>query len=138
MSPTARSLSWLRREGFIVAVVEKWNPFAGIRQDVWGIADVLACHPRDRLILLVQTTSASNVSHRLQKARARPELAHAHRYLECGRHTPFLPMVGETSAAWHFGSVSSTRESKFHAMRLCLLMAYNCFLLKYLGRYVIS
>jgi hypothetical protein len=75
VSPTGRTLNWLRREGFIVAVVEKWNPFAGIRQDVWGIADVLACHPRDRLILLVQTTSASNVSHRLQKARARPELA---------------------------------------------------------------
>jgi hypothetical protein len=43
--------------------------------DAFGIGDVLAAHPHDKRILLVQATSASNAAHRLAKAKARPELA---------------------------------------------------------------
>jgi hypothetical protein len=74
-SPTQRSLGLLRQQGFLCAVVESWVPRLLIRRDLFGVADVLAVHPRDRLFLLVQTTTAAHLAHRLAKARARPELA---------------------------------------------------------------
>jgi hypothetical protein len=75
MSPTARTLAFLRRAGYLAAVVEHWIPGANVRKDLFGVADVLAVHPRDRLFLLVQATTADHVAHRLRKTRARPELA---------------------------------------------------------------
>src|SRR5438445_13003296 len=74
MSPTARSLAFLRRLGFTAAVVERWLPHVGVRSDLFGFADVLAVHARDRLFLLAQVTTAANTAARLAKARARPEL----------------------------------------------------------------
>ena len=75
MTPTSRSLAFLRREGFTVAVVEKWIPKLNVRADLWHFGDVLAVHPVRREFLIVQTTSAANVSSRLTKARGCPELA---------------------------------------------------------------
>ena len=74
-SPTARTLDLLRREGFIAAVVEKWLPRVNLRQDVWGFGDVLAANPVNRVVLLIQATTADNVAHRLAKAKGKPELA---------------------------------------------------------------
>jgi hypothetical protein len=74
-SPTSRSLAYLRGRGFLAAVVESWISGAGVRRDLFGFADLLAIHPRDRLFLLVQTTTADHVAHRLAKAKRRPELA---------------------------------------------------------------
>lgn len=56
-SPTQRSLAHLRSLGYRVAVVERWNPHARIRQDLFGVLDLLAV--RDGEILGVQTTNAS-------------------------------------------------------------------------------
>jgi hypothetical protein len=56
-------------------VVERWLPHAHVRRDLFGFADVLAVHPRDRLFLLVQATTVDHVAGRLTKAKARPELA---------------------------------------------------------------
>jgi hypothetical protein len=67
-------LAFLRRLGFVADVVERWLPHAGVRRDLFGFADVLAVHPRDRVILLVQATTADHVANRLAKAKARPEL----------------------------------------------------------------
>jgi hypothetical protein len=75
MSPTARSLTWLRDRGFIADVTERWVPHINRRRDLFGFADLLAAHPRDGLIMLVQVTSVAHVAHRLAKAKARPELA---------------------------------------------------------------
>ena len=75
VSPTARSLAFLRRSGFIAAAVERWLAQAGIRQDLWQFGDILAAHPVRREILIVQATTLGHVAHRLAKARARPELA---------------------------------------------------------------
>jgi hypothetical protein len=36
MSPTQRSLAHLRRLGYQARVVERWNPFARVRQDLFG------------------------------------------------------------------------------------------------------
>jgi len=64
-TPTQRSLAHLRADGWQVAIVEHWNPFARIRQDLFGVLDLLAV--RDGVTLGVQTTSGSNVSARVKK-----------------------------------------------------------------------
>ena len=65
MTPTQRSLDKLRKEGYLVAITEHWNPHAGIRQDMWGFCDLLAI--RENEILAVQTTSISNMNARVEK-----------------------------------------------------------------------
>lgn len=65
MSPTALTLRHLRAQGYTAEVVEKWNPHARIRQDLFGIIDVIAV--RDGETLGVQTTSAGNVAARIRK-----------------------------------------------------------------------
>ena len=62
-SPTQRSLAHLRALGYRVAIVERWNPFARIRQDLFGVLDLLAV--KDGEILGVQVTSGSNVAARI-------------------------------------------------------------------------
>lgn len=68
MSPTQRSLAHLKELGYHAQVVEKWNPFAKVRQDLFG-ADVLALK-LGQPILAVQATSASNHAARRTKLEA--------------------------------------------------------------------
>ncbi len=45
LSPTQRTLRSLRQEGYIVGIVERFNPYAGkfgITQDLFGIIDIIA------------------------------------------------------------------------------------------------
>lgn len=66
LSPTQLTLRHLREQGWpAVQVVEVWNPHARIRQDLFGVVDVLAVGPGGTLA--VQTTSASNVPARVRK-----------------------------------------------------------------------
>jgi hypothetical protein len=68
VNPTERTLQRLRKEGWQVAVVEKWLKQPGMafgrRIDVWGIGDLLACRPATEdcpaVTALVQVTSASS------------------------------------------------------------------------------
>lgn len=64
-SPTQLSLAALRAEGYTAQVVERWNPYARIRQDLFGFVDIVAI--RDGETLGVQTTSASCMSARVRK-----------------------------------------------------------------------
>jgi hypothetical protein len=64
-SPTQRSLKHLRDAGYLVAITERWNPFAKIRQDLFGFVDLIAI--RGNETLAVQTTSGSNVAARVEK-----------------------------------------------------------------------
>ena len=66
-SPTSRTLAVLREQGYTVAIGEKWNPHARIRQDLFGFIDILAIK-RDET-LAVQAT-ASGVSDRIKKIMA--------------------------------------------------------------------
>ncbi len=64
MTPTALTLRYLRRAGFVADVVERFLPGfgergQGIRRDWCHFGDLLACHPRERRIVLVQTTALS-------------------------------------------------------------------------------
>ena len=66
-SPTQRSLKLMRDQGYLCAIVEHWNAFARIRQDLYGFVDVLCI--KDGKTVAVQTTSYSNVSARIKKIR---------------------------------------------------------------------
>ena len=65
MSPTQRSLAHLKALGYQARVVEKWNPFAKVRQDLFG-GDVLALKLGSP-VLVVQATSGSHHSARRTK-----------------------------------------------------------------------
>lgn len=64
-SPTQRTLNELRKRGYTVAIVERWNPHAKIRQDLFGWMDIIAI--RENEILGVQATSYTNHSARMRK-----------------------------------------------------------------------
>jgi hypothetical protein len=82
MSPTQRSLAWLRRRGATAAVVERYNPHAKRRVDLFGFIDLVALDGGQG-VLGIQTTSADHVSHRL--AKLREECAEAmERWLNAG------------------------------------------------------
>lgn len=55
----------MRDAGYLAAVVEKFNHHAKVRQDLFGVVDVLAIGPDGTLA--VQATSYSNVSSRVRK-----------------------------------------------------------------------
>lgn len=65
MTPTSRTLKYLRDDGWTAEVVEKWIPGANIRKDLFGFIDVMAI--RDDETLAVQVTSGGNVSARIKK-----------------------------------------------------------------------
>ena len=65
--PTQRSLERARKAGQLAGVVERWNPHARIRQDLFGFLDLLVVDPERPGVLGVQATSASNVSSRVRK-----------------------------------------------------------------------
>ena len=64
MTPTQRSLIYLREQGYLCEIVEKWNSFTKTRKDLWGWCDILAI--REGEILAVQVTAAG-VSSRIKK-----------------------------------------------------------------------
>ena len=71
-SPTQRTLKHLRDAGYYAAIVEHFNPFVKIRQDLFGIGDIVAVHVEHPGVLMVQCTSASNMSSRVKKILAAP------------------------------------------------------------------
>jgi len=73
VSPTQRTLKRLKESGEypLVQVVEKWNPWAKIRQDLFGIIDILAIDIKGNTIGL-QVTSYSNISSRVRKITESP------------------------------------------------------------------
>lgn len=67
-SPTTRTLALLRKQGYTAGVVEKWNSHAKIRQDLFGILDIVAVGNGETIG--VQCTSYPNVSARVNKIEA--------------------------------------------------------------------
>jgi hypothetical protein len=64
----------LRDHGYTVAVVEHYNAFAHVRQDLFGCIDIVAIAPNIPGVLGVQTTTASNLSARITKATTIPAI----------------------------------------------------------------
>ena len=91
VTPTQRALKYARDNGYMAAVVERWNPHAKIRQDLFGMFDLLIC--TDWQTIGVQVTSRSNAAKRRQKIEESdllaPWCAAAHRSVEVwsyGKH----------------------------------------------------
>lgn len=65
MTPTQLTLKEMRQRGYSCWIVEHWNSFARIRQDLFGIVDVLCIGHGETIA--IQCTSYSNVSARVAK-----------------------------------------------------------------------
>jgi hypothetical protein len=74
-SPTARTLTALRAEGWTVAVSESWVPHAKVRRDLFAAFDVVAVRADRQGVLGVQTTSRTNHAARRSKLLANPAVA---------------------------------------------------------------
>jgi hypothetical protein len=72
-SPTQRSFERLRAQGFLPQTIERWNPHAKVRNDLFGFIDVLAIRKGE--ILGVQATSRDDVSHRAAKIADHPNVS---------------------------------------------------------------
>lgn len=66
-SPTARSKALMEGRNYHVEIVERWIPGANIRKDLLGFGDLLCIHRETGDTVIVQTTSASNFSARINK-----------------------------------------------------------------------
>ena len=71
LSPTQLTLRWLRERGDACQVVERWNQWAKIRQDLFGFIDIVSLS--DDGIVGIQATSGSNHSARRNKVLASQE-----------------------------------------------------------------
>jgi hypothetical protein len=71
-SPTSRSLRWLRDQGWLPEIVERFLHVPGIRRDCFGCFDILAVRTNPNAVLLVQVTSRANVGARVKKIRRSP------------------------------------------------------------------
>jgi hypothetical protein len=71
-SPTERTLKALREGGAIARVVERWNPYARKRQDLFGqdIQAIQGCK-----LIGVQSTSGAHHADHVTKAITNPEVA---------------------------------------------------------------
>lgn len=65
VSPTQRSLKKLRDEGYLCRIVEHWNPFARIRQDLFGFIDILCV--KNNEVVGVQSCSGVDFNKRVTK-----------------------------------------------------------------------
>ena len=66
-SPKTLSMHALKARGFIVADVEKIVPYHFIKQDLFGMFDLLAIHPETGEVLAAQPTDLTSVSKRVDK-----------------------------------------------------------------------
>ena len=70
-SPTQRSLKLMRERGYLCQVVEHFNMFAHIRQDLFGFIDILCL--KENETVAIQCTS-TGVSERVQKIADSPHV----------------------------------------------------------------
>ena len=75
VSPTQRALAHCKKQGWTAQVVEKWNPFAHVRKDLFGVIDLVVLDGKGGGPLGVQVTAGSAHAARRTKALAEPRLA---------------------------------------------------------------
>lgn len=80
---TSRSLSYLRKNGYIAGVVEQNVRYPSrelqgktvtFKRDLFGFADILAVRQEDRCVTFVQTTTSSHQADRIQKIAGIPHV----------------------------------------------------------------
>jgi hypothetical protein len=85
ISPTSRTLKYIRSQGWVVDTVERFNPYAGKfgqRKDMFGFGDLIAM--AENSIIAIQSCGQAFAAHD-KKILEDPEVApHARMWLECG------------------------------------------------------
>lgn len=72
-SPTQRTLAHCRAQGWPVQVVERWNPHAKVRVDLFGVIDLVAITPTG--LLGIQACAGASHAARRDKILAEPRAA---------------------------------------------------------------
>ena len=70
-SPTQRTMNFFRKKGWTASVVEYWNAAAQQSVDFLGFGDVFVFDEERHKKLLLQVTSYSNVSARVNKIKTK-------------------------------------------------------------------
>ena len=65
--PGQRTLNLMRKRGYTIQVVERYNIFSRKRHDLFGFIDFVAIKPGHLGVVGIQTTSRSNLSSRVHK-----------------------------------------------------------------------
>lgn len=71
---TQRSCQTLKKDGYIYQIVERWNSYAKIRVDLFGVIDIVAVKADITGVLGVQSTSTDHIMDRIRKALAEPRI----------------------------------------------------------------
>lgn len=80
-SPTILTLELYRSSGWTCEITERWNPFAKVRQDLFGFIDVIAV--TNGVTVGIQTTTYANRLARVKKIIHEVNVA-AYRWLQAG------------------------------------------------------
>lgn len=111
MSPTARTLKLLRKNGFTAEVVERFNHYTKRRIDFLGFVDIIAINGEQTVA--IQATSAGNQSSRIKKILAEPL---AKEWLNGGRRLyvhgwgRYKLKRGGKAIRWRCNEIEITRE----------------------------
>lgn len=106
MSPTQRTLAKLKSEGWTCGIVEKFNPHVRIRQDLFGVIDIVIMKPviAERAgIVGVQACAGASHASRRAKAIAEPRLR---TWLESGGRFAVM--------SWRKGGARGKRKTWSH------------------------
>lgn len=68
MTPIQRSKKKWEDLGFLVAIVERWNPWSKTRQDLFGWMDLLVI--KGDMTVGIQTTTAAHINERIIKIKS--------------------------------------------------------------------
>lgn len=74
MSPTQRARAHCKAQGWVSQIVEKWNPHAKVRQDLFGCIDMIVLDGQPGGPLGVQVCAGASHAARRTKAMAEPRL----------------------------------------------------------------
>lgn len=73
-SPTQRTLKFLRDGGHLAQVVERWNAYAKVRVDLFGVIDIVCVPLSGKGIIGVQACAGASHAARRTKSLAEPRL----------------------------------------------------------------
>ena len=104
MSPTQRSLAWLRRRGCLAESVERYvkTPQGGFRRDLFHFADIAALEPDRPGVLFVQACRTDDQATRLAKIRSAKVWPNVERVLAAGNRVRVM--------GWQMRGAAGTRK----------------------------
>lgn len=108
-SPTQRALKYLRDDlKYLAQVVERWNQWAHVRQDLFGFIDIVACG--DGAIWGIQCTSGTNHAARRTKIMSEDK---ALRWLHAGGKIMIVSFRKNSKGRYEMRREDLTKEDLF-------------------------